>query len=74
MAAVNLGVTESQLADSFPSPGFNDTASLRLEAQARASRRVRGSRPAVSHSVARKDGPVSEPELVPLQTHQEQQT
>lgn len=35
---------------------------------------MRGPRPAVSHSVARKDGPVSEPELVPLQTHQEQQT
>lgn len=68
------GVTESQPADSFPSPGFNGTASLRLEAEAKEARRVRGRRPAVSHSVARKDGPVSEPELVPLQTHQEQQT
>lgn len=67
-------VTENQLADSFPAPGFNRTASLRLEVEARAARRVRGPRPAVSHSVPRKDGPVSEPELVPLQTHQEQQT
>lgn len=34
---------------------------------------MRAPRPAVSQSVARKDGPVSEPELVPLQAHQEQQ-
>lgn len=68
------GAVESQLADSRPVPGLDRTASPRPEAEARAAGRVRGPRPAVSHSVARKDGPVSEPELVPLQAHQEQQT
>lgn len=67
-------VTQSHLVGSFPAPSFNRAASLHLEVEARAARRLRGPRPAVSHSVSRKDGPVSEPELVPLQTHQEQQT